>query len=236
MFDRIRGRLTLRSLFSVLPGEGPLDVLEIGFGPGLLLSWFLDRGDRVSGVDPGMLEREIPEALRLHAMLSSDPAESVQLEPESFDLIFGVHVVEHLADPAAVFRSCCRALRPGGVAYFMTPDAESRGLSLFKDAWWNLEDPTHVRFFSRRSISTALRRAGFTRVTARTPRWDSLSLEISSVFRLGRRSSGRHGVLSSRLTLPAYAALLPFAIATRRVWPSISPSMEVVARKGMAAP
>jgi 2-polyprenyl-3-methyl-5-hydroxy-6-metoxy-1,4-benzoquinol methylase len=230
-FDRIRTKLTMRSLLSVIPNRDPLDVLEIGFGQGLLLSAFLERGHRVSGIDPGMLERGVGESLRTRATLYAAPAEGVDLPAGSFDMVFGVHVIEHLKDPAAVFASCERALRPGGLAYFMTPNAGSRGLELFRDAWWNLEDPTHVRFFSRRSISLALRAAGFERVLTRIPRWDSMSLEISSLLRRLRRESGPHGVLSSKATMPLYAGLLPVAIAARALWPALSPSMEVLGLK-----
>jgi SAM-dependent methyltransferase len=230
-FDRVRSALTMRSLRSVLPRQGPLDVLEIGFGRGMLLTRFLERGDRVSGIDPGLLERGLPQALREAATLYARPAESVELTAESFDLIYGIHVVEHLADPATVFRGCFGALRPGGVAYFMTPNAGSKGLALFGEAWWNLEDPTHVRFFSRASISRALRDAGFDRVFTRIPKMDSLSLEISSLLRTVRRGAGEHGVLGSKAAMPLYAGLLPLAAGLRLAWPAVAPSMEVVARR-----
>ncbi len=221
----------MRHLRSIAPGPGPLNVLEIGFGRGLLLSRFVRRGDRVSGIDPGLLERRLPQALRDAATLHAQPAESVELPAESFDLVYGIHVVEHLADPGAVFRACHRALRPGGVAYFMTPNAGSKGLTLFGEAWWNLEDPTHVRFFSRASITRALRDAGFAHVHTRIPPMDSLSLEISSLLRVLRRGAGEHGVLGSRATLPIYAGLLPVAAALRVLWPAVAPSIEVLARK-----
>ena len=231
-FDRIRSALTMRSLRSVAPRAGPIDVLEIGFGRGLLLGRFVERGDRVSGIDPGMLERGLTGPLRGRATLHALPAEEVDLAPGSFDLIYGIHVIEHLRDPAAVFASCHRALRPGGSLYLMTPNAASKGLELFGPAWWNLEDPTHVRFFSRVSVTRALRDAGFDRVLTRVPRWDSLTLEISSLLRKVGRRAGRHGVLASKATLPVYAALLPVAAAARALWPAVSPSMEVLARKG----
>jgi len=220
--------LTLRSLRNHLP-HGRLDVLEIGFGRGILLSALLKEGHRVSGVDPGALERDIPVDIRRRATIHTRPIEEVELPDGAYDLIYGIHVVEHLQDPEAVFAACGRALRPGGLLYVMTPNAESRGLQLFKEAWWNLEDPTHVRFFTPRSIGLMLRSAGFARGVVRTPIWDSQTLEISSVLRLMGRHTGEHGVLSSRLMLPISAAMLPVAMLVRAAWPQLSPSMEVVA-------
>lgn len=230
-FDRVRSVLTRRSLERLLPKGTRLRILEIGLGRGLILSHFLERGHEVSGIEPGALEREIAPSLRSNATIYAQPAEEVELPEAFFDLIYGIHVVEHLRDPAVVFQACHRALRPGGLLYVMTPDAASRGLGLFGERWWNLEDPTHVRFFSGKSISIMLSRAGFERARVRTPIWDSLTIEISSLVRAIRPSTSEHGVLGSRALLPLYVILAPVAVAARLAWPRLSPTMEVVATK-----
>jgi SAM-dependent methyltransferase len=176
-----------------------------------------------------MLERAVDPAVRRAGSLHAQRAEDVALPEHGFDLIYGIHVIEHLEDPGAVFRACRRALREGGVVYFMTPSARSAGLRLFREAWWNLEDPTHVRFFSPRSITIMLRGAGFDHVSVRKAPWDSLTLEISSLIRLFQRRTAEHGVLATRALIPLYVLLLPFAALARLVWPRLAPSMEVTA-------
>jgi SAM-dependent methyltransferase len=217
-----------------MPPGRALDVLEIGFGRGTLLAALQGEGHRVSGVDRGALELGVAERLRERARLYPVPAEEAELPDDAFDLIYGIHVVEHLSDPASVFRSWHRALRPGGLLYLMTPNGESKGLALFGEHWWNLEDPTHVRFFSPRSIGRMLATAGFDEIRWRTPVWDSLTLEVSSLMRVLRRKPGRHGVMASRAAAPVYAALTPLALAVRTVWPPLSPSMEVAARRPLS--
>jgi 2-polyprenyl-3-methyl-5-hydroxy-6-metoxy-1,4-benzoquinol methylase len=229
--DSVRTWLTMRSLSRLLPGPAPLSVLEIGFGRGLLLARFAEAGHDVTGIDPGMLERDVPEELRRRAALHALPAEEMELSPDRFDLIYGIHVVEHLRDPAVVFRSCRAALRPGGGLYLITPNAGSEGLKVFGESWWNLEDPTHIRFYSRQSISSALYDAGFDRVLTRIPAWDSLTLEIGSVLRAVGWRSTEHGVLGSRLALAVYAMALPAAVVARLVRPALAPSMEVLATR-----
>ncbi len=233
-FDRVRSALTLRSLrrASAIRAESPrLRVLELGFGRGILLTRLLRDGHEVTGIDPGMLQRDLEPDLVAHGTLRAESAETADLGTSAFDLIYGVHVVEHLRDPAAVFHSCFEALRPGGALYLMTPDAESAGLRVFRDAWWNLEDPTHIRFFSPRSITGMLRAAGFERGRVRTPRWDSITLEISSLLRMVDRRPGEHGILGEPWARPVYAALLPVAVAVRAAWPALSPSMEVITHR-----
>jgi SAM-dependent methyltransferase len=237
-FDRIRSSLTMRSLRRAAPATraGPSSILEIGFGRGMLLTRFLEQGHDVSGIDPGMLERDLDPELVERATLHAEPVESVELAQQAFDLIYGIHVIEHLKDPAAVFRACYGALRPGGVLYLMTPNARSSGLTLFRESWWNLEDPTHIRFFSPASVAMMLRDAGFPGGRVRIPIWDSLTLEISSLLREFVREPGEHGILAVRGTRPVYAALLPAAAVGRAIWPRLSPSIEIVARKHAEPP
>jgi SAM-dependent methyltransferase len=230
-FDRIRTALTMRRLRQVVPRAGRLDVLEVGFGGGELLCGFLRAGHRVTGIDPGLLETDVGPELRAGATLYLESAESVALPERAFDVIYGIHVAEHLDDPAAVFAACRRALREDGALYLMTPNGASKGLTVFREAWWNLEDPTHVRFFSPRSVGTMLRGAGFDRVRIRTPIWDSLTLEISSALRTLRRGPTEHGVLSDGWAVPIYGLLLPAAFAARLVWPGLAPSMEILAHR-----
>jgi 2-polyprenyl-3-methyl-5-hydroxy-6-metoxy-1,4-benzoquinol methylase len=229
--DRIRLALTATRLHRLIEGRGPLDVLEVGFGRGILLARLQAEGHRVSGVDRGALELELAQGLQRHAALYAVEAEEAALPDAAFDLVYGIHVVEHLRDPAAVFASWRRALRPGGLAYVMTPNARSAGLSVFRDHWWNLEDPTHVRFFSPRSIALMLAGAGLEVRSIRAPAWDGLTQEVSSLLRASGRGGGEHGVMGRRLTFPLYAAATPLALAARAVWPALRPSMEVVARR-----
>ncbi len=232
--DRIRIALTWRQLQTLLAGRGALDILEIGFGRGLLLERLVDApdGHRLTGVDRGLLQTGVVESVRAAATLFDDAAENLRLPDGSLDLIYAIHVVEHLDDPAAVFANCRRMLREGGLLYLMTPNARSDGLRLFRDRWWNLEDPTHVRFFSPDSIRSMLGRAGFRSARVATHVLDSLTLEVSSVARaLQRGGAGdEHGVLSNAATAPLYAVLTPVALAARAMWPALSPSMEVTAR------
>jgi SAM-dependent methyltransferase len=226
--------LTQRALRRVAPERRPLDVAEIGFGRGDLLSRFLAEGHRVTGIDLGILEADIEPSLRARGTLHLAAVEDVTLPDQSADLIYAIHVVEHLRDPGSVFAMCRAALRDDGVLYLMTPNGASAGLRAFGEAWWNLEDPTHVRFFSPRSIAHMLGGAGLEVVSIRAPMWDSLTMEQNSLLRTVRRDPTEHGVLGAPLAVAADVALLPVALGVRAVWPALTPSMEVVARPATA--
>ena len=113
------------------------------------------------------------------------------------------------------------SLRQGGVFYCITPNAQSYGLSLFGQSWWNLEDPTHYRFFSRRSLTVALSQAGFHTVRTNIVTEDSLTLEVNSALR----------VLHTPGTKTIGIMLTPFAFLARLCIPTLSPSIEAIAVK-----
>jgi len=46
----------------------------------------------------------------------------IPYENDRFDLVFSDNLLEHLAEPLAVFRGVARVLKPGGVFFFKTPN------------------------------------------------------------------------------------------------------------------
>jgi SAM-dependent methyltransferase len=95
------------------------EALDLGAGAGLLPQMnFRGIVRKVSGVDLD------PRVLSNHALdeASLGVGEAIPYPDEAFDLIFADNVLEHLPDPAAVFREIWRTLRPGGVFLFKTPN------------------------------------------------------------------------------------------------------------------
>jgi len=206
-------------------------MLEIGFGGGRMLAEFLRKGHRVHGIEAGYLETHTDDLLKKYGHLQAGKIEEIRLPAEKFDLIYGIHVIEHLDDPSDVFKKCHNALKNEGVIYFITPNARSMGLTIFRDTWWNLEDPGHRRFFSPRSIHIMLLEAGFSGTEIRIPLWDSVTVEINSILRAFRSHSREHGILEEKYSKLVDVFLLPFSMVLRIFLPRLSPSLEVIARK-----
>jgi len=211
--------------------QRPLDVLELGYGRGILLQKLIRAGHRVSGVERHLLSTTEQKPQIAGATLYDATAESCTLPANSYDFIFAIHVVEHLIDLSAVFRKIAASLRHGGVFYCITPNAQSYGLSLFGQSWWNLEDPTHYRFFSRRSLETALSQAEFHTVRTNVVIEDSLTLEANSALRVLTPGDQVHGILHTPGARAASIALTPFALLARLCIPNLSPSIEAIAVK-----
>jgi 2-polyprenyl-3-methyl-5-hydroxy-6-metoxy-1,4-benzoquinol methylase len=231
-FDRFRLFFTRRRLFKLLrrfpPGE-KLDVLEVGFGSGQLLRSLQEKGHRIHGVEvcrsqgPG-----IDQLIASGAQLYFEGLDQAELPAGSLDLVYLIHVAEHLADPVTGFRKLAQASKRGALLYLVTPNGRSSGLKVFGDHWWHLEDPTHGRFFTHQSMTACLRQAGFDLLDNKAPLMDSLSLEINSLMRLFYR---RGAVMDHLLVRLLDGILWPLALLIRLIWPGIRPNMEVLARK-----
>jgi ubiquinone/menaquinone biosynthesis C-methylase UbiE len=230
-FDDVRNKLTLRRLNKYLASKKKLSVLEIGFGKGSMLSNFIKKGYKTSGIEAEYLKIQIDEFAEKNSKLFFGKAESIELPDKEFDVIYGIHLIEHLDSPSIVFKKCFKALKDDGLIYFMTPNSTSKGLSFFKDKWWNLEDPTHVRFFSPKSVMLMLNKSGFKKVITNTPISDSLSVEINSTMRYFKQKSKTHGILDNKLIQILNLSFLPSFLLVRVFYPKIAPSMEIIAYK-----
>jgi len=125
------------------PGGGKL--LELGCGLGHLLGLLQDDFACV-GIDLAeysieQLTRNAPRATGM--VMSAD-----DLSPfgdGEFSAVVGLHLVEHLPDPAGTIRQVNRILRPGGLFLFATPNP-GYGLRRFKDTRTDAigKDPTHI--------------------------------------------------------------------------------------------
>jgi SAM-dependent methyltransferase len=109
-------------------------VVELGPGDVIPMGWeVLRRGassyvavDRFGGSFDGPAAREIYAAMGAPTSFPAsdvearrvayrlEPAEDFEIEDPPADLVFSMDVLEHVSDPAEVFRCAYRALRPGG--------------------------------------------------------------------------------------------------------------------------
>ncbi|WP_291010440.1 bifunctional 2-polyprenyl-6-hydroxyphenol methylase/3-demethylubiquinol 3-O-methyltransferase UbiG [Hydrogenophaga sp.] len=101
-------------------------VLDIGCGGGILSDSMARKGAEVTGID---LASKALRVAQLHALEASTPnvnyreisAESLALEqPESFDVVTCMEMLEHVPDPGSVVKACSQLVKPGGWVFFST--------------------------------------------------------------------------------------------------------------------
>jgi 2-polyprenyl-6-hydroxyphenyl methylase/3-demethylubiquinone-9 3-methyltransferase len=101
------------------------NVLDVGCGGGLLTEAMAQLGATVTGIDMG----EAPLTVaRLHQLESgvqveyrrATPEQLAQTQPQSFEVVTCLEMLEHVPDPASVIDACARLVRPGGKVFFST--------------------------------------------------------------------------------------------------------------------
>jgi 2-polyprenyl-3-methyl-5-hydroxy-6-metoxy-1,4-benzoquinol methylase len=141
-------------------------LFEVGSGTGLLLKAAADMGWRVEGNE---LSPKAAAAARdmIGAAVHPGPMESVRMEQGEFDVIICDNVFEHLWKPREVLCHMAGALRPGGVIYLHTLNAQS--FSLRKSpGLWHYFRPTHTHIPTLVSLRHCFDAAGLRPLLERT--------------------------------------------------------------------
>ena len=100
-------------------------VLDVGCGGGILSESMARRGAQVTGID--MAEKSLQVA-QLHALEAGVQIEyrciavevMAEENPQAFDVVTCMEMLEHVPDPASVVRACAALVKPGGHVFFST--------------------------------------------------------------------------------------------------------------------
>ena len=110
-------------------------ILDVGCGGGILAEGLAQRGGEVSGIDMGEAPLEIA---KLHALESGvevnyqriTAEELAEQQPESFDVVTCLEMLEHVPDPASVIQACAKLCKPGGHVFFSTINRNPKAYAL----------------------------------------------------------------------------------------------------------
>ncbi len=127
-------------------------ILDVGCGTGANLE-LLGQFGLAEGVDVSAQALDFCRARGLVEVQQGE-AEQLPCEDQSFDLVTGLDVVEHLDDDLAGLREMHRVLRPGGYALVFVP--------AFMFLWGVQDDiSNHRRRYTLRGLERVMREAGF---------------------------------------------------------------------------
>jgi SAM-dependent methyltransferase len=123
-----------------------MELLDVGCGTG----WLNEHFPRYTGIDGSA------DAVRIASdkgrnVIGGDVDEPLPFADTSFDGVILKDLLEHVADPAALVREVHRVLRPGGLVFASSPDAQR----------WVWDDYTHKRPFTKKSFRLLFADQGF---------------------------------------------------------------------------
>jgi 2-polyprenyl-6-hydroxyphenyl methylase/3-demethylubiquinone-9 3-methyltransferase len=116
--------LRLNWIKSFVPLEGK-KVVDVGCGGGILAESISQSGANTTGIDLSEKALKVAElhALEVGASLTyrAISAEALAEEqPEQYDVVTCMEMLEHVPDPASVVRACAKLCKPGGTLFFST--------------------------------------------------------------------------------------------------------------------
>jgi 2-polyprenyl-6-hydroxyphenyl methylase/3-demethylubiquinone-9 3-methyltransferase len=102
-----------------------LKLLDVGCGGGILSEAMAQRGAEVTGIDLGEAPLSVAKLHQLESNLSIDyqrisVEELAEQQPESFDIVTCLELLEHVPQPDSTIRACAKLLKPGGHLYLST--------------------------------------------------------------------------------------------------------------------
>jgi len=154
-----------RALARIERWARPGRLLEVGSWTGSFLVAALERGWKAEGIEPS--QWAVARARERGLEITDKELDDVDLDDHAFDAIVACDVLEHLADPGAALERFRHALAPTGVLFVTVPDAGSRLAKVLGRRWWSVL-PMHLQYFTRESITIALREHGFDVVEIRS--------------------------------------------------------------------
>ncbi len=100
-------------------------IVDVGCGGGILTEGLAAQGADALGID---LSEELIDVAELHGLESGVnthyqkiSAEALaQQQPESFDHVTCMEMLEHVPDPGSIIAACATMVKPGGMVFFST--------------------------------------------------------------------------------------------------------------------
>jgi 2-polyprenyl-3-methyl-5-hydroxy-6-metoxy-1,4-benzoquinol methylase len=158
-----------QDLFELVPAGAPARVLEIGAAEGSTLIALKRSGKahEVVGVEMIALPGGTQNSSEIDRFIIADvEQQSLDLEPDSFDLIICGDVLEHMRDPWKTLQYLAGFLRPRGMFLISLPNIRYwRALGRiilgdFRYAPSGVLDRTHLRFFCKKNMLELVQGSG----------------------------------------------------------------------------
>lgn len=206
-----------RALARIARNTSPGHLLDVGCWTGFLLSEAVRAGWRATGLEPSQYASSFARE-QLGLEVRRTDLFAAELQPGSYRAVVLADVIEHLLEPAAALDRIATLLDDRGVLYLELPDAGSRLARLLGHRWWSVI-PTHLQYFTRRSLATLLRRCG----------WEIRELSTAPKSFTFAYYLGRLAGYDQRVADAAERGAEKLGLAGRLVTPDFGDRMAVVA-------
>jgi cyclopropane fatty-acyl-phospholipid synthase-like methyltransferase len=192
----MRRHLTQMSRYQ--PRGGAL--LEVGCAYGFFLDEARSRFDRVMGIDiaKGAVSYA-HDRLGLDASVRDFTSLTTSIR---FDAICMWDTIEHVAEPDRFVAKAHELLAPNGLLFITTGDIGSLNARLRGAKWRQVHPPTHLNYFSKRTLALMLERLGFSVTGTETASYYHTLDDVCAILEIRGGPMGRAAGIARRLAGP----------------------------------
>ena len=163
ILEKLKSKLDRRFLskiLAIIPGSS-LSVLDVGGGSGWMLNIARAADPRVqytAVVDLNEKSRSLAEA-NGH-VFNCSRVEDFKSDSR-FDLILALNLIEHVANPASVFKNFAGLLTQNGKVVIQTPNTRTLDRYIFQNSYWGgYHCPRHWVLFNKENLPLAVKGSG----------------------------------------------------------------------------
>jgi len=153
-----RSHIEMICEYSSLPPHPRL--LDVGCALGMMLQEATRLGWEAIGVETSKFAAAYA-ARNTGCFVYAGSLQQAAFEADSFDVATLMDVIEHVPEPCVLLDELHRVLRPGGVAFIVTPNFGSLFVRLYGPKAYGIGPEEHVTYFQRSTLKRALKKAGF---------------------------------------------------------------------------
>ncbi len=153
-------KLRMKVLQSFLDPNRHKHLLEIGCAYGFFLNMVKDKFDTVYGID--ITEDGIQYATE-QLKLDVVKADLIKhdFSDKKFDVVCMWDTIEHLRSPQLYLKKISEHMDCGSLIALTTGDIDSLNARMKKDKWRLMHPPTHIHYFSKKTLARMLNDNGF---------------------------------------------------------------------------
>lgn len=191
-------RRRIETLLQYQPEQERRRLFEIGAAYGFFLDEVRSSYEQVAGID---ISEAAAEYARSQLGVDVVAADYLALQlPEQVDTLCMWDTIEHLSRPRDFIEKAARDVRAGGLLALTTGDIDSLNARMRGRRWRMIHPPTHLHYFSRRTLVRLLDSAGFDVVHVETA-GNTRSIR-GIIYAILVLRGGRQGLFNKVKTLP----------------------------------
>ena len=134
-------------------------ILDVGAGCGFFMETAKKNGWDVVGTE--ISELCIDQCNKKGLDIFRGDIKAINFDPEQFDVIVGLEIIEHVPDPKGMLTEIYRLLRKGGLLYITTPNFNAINRYRLKGQYDVVNYPIHLTYFTPKTLRNTAKSIGF---------------------------------------------------------------------------